>query len=481
MLLQAQALADSDGPARLYPHVAMPLPGFTTQTAPPERHHPDDAWFEGRHVTVMGLGRFGGGLGVTRWLVDRGADVLLTDTADAAALAEPLARIEEPVRDGAVELRLGAHNVSDFTATDAVIVNPAVPTPWRNRFVRAAAAAGVPRLTEIGLVTDRLDQSRVIAVTGSAGKSTTAAMAHHALGRLGHDALIGGNFGGSLLPSLEKAGPGTITVLEVSSAMLWWLAGPGGDGFRPRAAVVTGFAPNHLNWHGDEAHYRACKMCLLRGLGEDAVTVLGPGLEDWASGSTGEVCTPGPTPDATGLPGRHNAQNAGLAAAAVRGLTGDAPRDIHRAMRTFPGLPHRLCDLGRRAGVRFFDDSKSTTPGATALALRALAESGLDRVHLIAGGYDKGIDLGPMLAADAGLVGVYAIGATADAVLTIAGGLGVRCGSLGTAMEQIRSRAAEGDAVLLSPGCASWDQFENFEQRGQRFAELADQQFGETE
>ncbi|MFM8643023.1 MAG: hypothetical protein ACKOEP_09345, partial [Phycisphaerales bacterium] len=130
----------------------------------------------GARVTVMGLGRFGGGLGVTKWLVGRGARVLLTDRADEAALAAPLAALRGEVAAGSVELRLGRHEKRDFAEADLVIANPAVPTPWEDRFIMAARGAGTPVTTEIRLSVDALDRDRTIGITGSAGKSSTSGM-----------------------------------------------------------------------------------------------------------------------------------------------------------------------------------------------------------------------------------------------------------------------------------------------------------------
>ncbi|MGB1126494.1 MAG: UDP-N-acetylmuramoyl-L-alanine--D-glutamate ligase, partial [Phycisphaeraceae bacterium] len=139
---------------------------------------PDE--FADKQVTVMGLGRFGGGIGVTRFLVDRGADVLVTDKDDAEKLSKSVEQIQDLIDAGRVTLRLGEHNVSDFTTCDFVVVNPAVPPG--NRFVRAAEAAGIEVTTEMRLLVQRLpNRLRTIGVTGSAGKSTVTAMIGHVL------------------------------------------------------------------------------------------------------------------------------------------------------------------------------------------------------------------------------------------------------------------------------------------------------------
>ncbi len=421
--------------------------------------------FTNHRVTVLGLGRFGGGLGVTRYLAERGAEILLTDKAPPETLAKPLARLEDLIRDGTVTLRLGEHNVSDFTTPDAVVINPAVPTPWDNRFVRAARAAGVPVLTEIGLTLDLIDgsrgQPRLIAITGTAGKSTTSAMTHAALAGAGLKTLLGGNIGGSLLARTEEIARADAVVLELSSAQLYWLEG---HRLAPRVSVVTGFAPNHIDWHGSLEHYLQSKQSILRNA-EHAV--LGPGVHDWpAQGDRTLVSEPAEITLA--IPGAHNRLNAALALAAIDAL-GVAPD--RGTLASFPGLPHRLHRLPDQAGVRFFDDSKSTTPEATALALRALAEDGFARVHLIAGGADKGVDLAPMFLGATNIASVHAIGATAPAICKLRPDAH-EARTLDAAVAGIaRAHAREGDTVLLSPGCASWDQFSNYEERGQAFSE----------
>ena len=234
---------------------------------------------QGARVTVMGLGQFGGGLGVTRWLVAQGARVLLTDRDPEAKLAAPLAELAGEVRSGAVALALGGHEERDFAEADLVVANPAVPMPWENRYLRAARAAGVPVTTEIRLAIDGLDRERTLGITGSAGKSSTASMAALLLDSGGRTARLGGNIGGSLLGA--RAAPGEWTVLELSSAMLWWLGSGAELGglapWSPRVAVLTNLAPNHVDWHGSFGHYAASKAEIRRGQrpGDAFVTLFG--------------------------------------------------------------------------------------------------------------------------------------------------------------------------------------------------------------
>lgn len=423
----------------------------------------------------MGLGRFGGGLGVTRWLAGQGADVLVTDIDPAEKLKESVAGLQDLVDAGPVTLRLGEHNVSDFTTCDVVIANPAVPRPWENRFLRAAEAAGVKVTTEIRLLTERLpNRAATIGVTGSAGKSTTSAMIAHLLKKLHRDVAFGGNIGGSLLGAdIDRD---AFVVLELSSFQLYWLGKDvgyaGAPGWSPSVAVLTNIMPNHLDWHGSMEHYTACKMGIAAYQNYSqtflrATDALDERIDPYLS---------------LRLPGAHNRTNARTAVLAVWHMMGGAewegPEFLNMAAREvsdFPGLKHRLCRVGEAHGIQFYDDSKSTTPEATLQALDAFAECGeLGRVHLIAGGYDKGSDLSPIARRAGSIAGLYCIGATGPTLAKLSHGAGAvqDCGTLEEAVRRAEARAKRGDVVLLSPGCASWDQFVNYEKRGELFASL---------
>ncbi len=448
------------------------------------------------HVTVMGLGRFGGGAGVTRWLAGRGCRVLLTDLGSEHALADSLAGIDDLVRSGAVTLRLGEHRSADFTDTDLVVANPAVPMPWANTYLRAAYDAGVPVTTEIELLIDALpDRRRVIGVTGSAGKSTTASLIVHMLNHTmpaPMRAFLGGNIGGSLLHRTNDITTDDWVVLELSSAMLYWLSC---RRWSPHIAVLTNIAPNHIDWHGSFEHYVRSKHAIAAFQSEGDLLVypdvlltegLGPPLQCPAK----VIPTEGvDLPRHVQLPGRHNVINAafaGLAADAAferstgRPMTGD---EYVSSQRSFPGLPHRLEVLGDRpvpddpgATFRAINDSKCTTPEAAERAVEAVLERWPEtRIHLICGGYDKQVDLGPLIEAARRCVTVATIGATGP---VIGAGLAdassvhlIDAGTLDAAVRGVLACVRGGDTVLLSPGCASWDQFVHFEARGEAFGE----------
>ncbi len=418
-----------------------------------------------KHVTIMGLGRFGGGAGAARWWLVQGARVLVTDLRTGEELGDAVAPLEALTAGDQLEWRLGEHRADDFCNTDLVIANPAVPMPWTNPYLRAAWDAGVHVTTEITLLIEQLDRNRVIGITGSAGKSTTAAMVHHVLTSCNVPSVLGGNIGGSLLPRLQEAKDAEAVVLELSSAMLWWLgatddAPPGAPRWSPRVALTTNIEPNHLDWHGNEAQYRACKAGLVRHQVEGDMHICGD---------------PGGDPIQLRLPGEHNQANARMAAAAAMASTTIDLEAATSSLAAFTGLPHRLQQVHEHDGCIYYNDSKSTTPAATLLALEAMPEG--SQVHLIAGGHDKGISLDAIARTSAELAGLYTIGATGPALAEAAihgGAAGVHdCGTLEQAVACASGRMDAGGVLLLSPGCASWDQFENYQQRGDHFTQLA--------
>ncbi|MEM7576176.1 MAG: UDP-N-acetylmuramoyl-L-alanine--D-glutamate ligase [Planctomycetota bacterium] len=476
--------------------------------------------YAGRRVTVMGLGRFGGGVGVTQFLSSRGAAVTVTDIASADELSESVARVRELPQ---VTLVLGEHREQDFRDCDLVVANPAVKPD--HTYLQIARDAGVPVTTEICLLVRELpNRLRTIGVTGSAGKSTTTAMVGHILRKafaqegetpdVSGDqpgVWVGGNLGGSLLPLVDQIRDDDWVVLELSSFMLHYLRE---EKWSPHIAAVTNLSPNHLDWHGTFEEYAFSKRALLdfqvygdfAFADESAMGVYArrdsyghlvwPPKSD-VSGAV--VLPPGPDDgvhDVCHLPGSHNVQNAALSLAVAEYAlntscsgewSSEDSESIGQALEEFTGLPHRLAFAGTLAAVeevRCFNDSKSTTPEAAVLGMEAF-EPG--RVHVILGGYDKGADLSAMCrVAVARCAGVYGIGATGagivEAVMAAArphgrspwasGGAVVDCGTLANAMAAIRRNVKRGEVVLLSPGCASWDQFANYEERGERFIAL---------
>ena len=442
----------------------------------------------------MGLGRFGGGVGATRYLLEKGMSVIVTDLCRAEQLTESIARITEFDGPGDLELMLGTHEDVPFTDADLVVASPAIPSPWSNSYLQAARLAKVPVCTEIELFLDRIDHRKLIAVTGSSGKSSTCAMIHHVLRESGRQCILGGNLGGSLLGySQSDLDESDVVVLELSSFMLHWI-GESASLFQPATAALTTLSSNHLDWHETAKHYVQCKQILMDAvvpgnlvlpLESDAIAPdltshldLKVALNERADRSWDEEDEQRALLDSINLmiPGPHQQYNAAAALRLVACHLDSAPARRRQAaialaptLDSFPGLPHRLKPLPGFSGVRVIDDSKSTTPESALKAVEAFESP--ESIHLIAGGFDKGSDLSEVDRLGDVLAGLYAIGATSPKLLS--GKNATECGTLEEAVRVASSRMHPGQILLLSPGCASWDQFENYEARGRAFEEAA--------
>ncbi len=435
----------------------------------------------------MGLGRFGGGVGVARWLALQGARVRVTDQASAEQLADSLAEL----RDLPIEYRLDGHDEDDFARADLVVVNPAVPPT--SRFLQTARDAGVPITTEINLFVERCAAHATIGVTGSVGKSTTTAMIGHVLERCLPErrVRVGGNLGRSLLDELPDITAQDVVVLELSS---FQLERTPLVGWSPRVAVLTNLLPNHLDWHGSFDDYIAAKFNLVRFQRRGDGFVIAADCAAEARRRLGAdsrlctvaldarrqplVCEPGSEARThelgeLPLPGRHNRLNAAFAVAVAQSMDVAADRAA-TAVAEFRGLPHRLQCVCERDGVRYFDDSKSTTPEATVTALQAFEPE--QPILLILGGYDKGIDLSAAVEHAARRCRYVAtVGQTGGAIHAqlrqrgVAGGYFERFADAVGACVQ---RAEPGCVVLLSPACASWGSFRDYRERGRLFERL---------
>lgn len=440
--------------------------------------------FEGQRVVVMGLGQFGGGLALTRYLVESGADVLVTDQSDAKTLESSICKLNDLLTGPHLNIVLGPHDPAILHDVDTLVVNPAVPRPWENPFIAYAIEHGIFITTEIEIAYRRLDPSRVVAVTGSAGKSTTSAMIHHILKTTNHDSILGGNIGGSILSQLDQITPKTYIVLELSSAMLYWMWGretqskpmPG-----PSVGCITNCTSNHLDWHGSFDHYEQSKRHLFNAIDSNGTVILGEPLHQWSTltNATTRIIQQSDAIASCTVPGTHNAINAAMALAAAKELTNanDAQmQEMTKAVRSFTGLPHRLNLCYQTDSLSFYNDSKSTVPQATLLALSAISQTTpTNQIHLIAGGYDKGSDLSSIAHKAESIAGLYTIGVTGDSIASAAKSNAFACQTLENAITLAISRSKVGDAILLSPGCASWDQFTNYEERGEQFESLARQ------
>ncbi len=454
-----------------------------------------------KRVTVMGLGGFGGGVGVTRWLAAAGAQVVVTDKAPADKLRASL----DQIADLGLTLHLGEHGASDFRDADLVVVNPAVPET--SEFLQLAHDAGVPVTTEINLFVERCP-ARCVGVTGSVGKSTVTAM----IGRVLEEGTqarrhagtqarvwVGGNIGKSLLDGLRDIVADDVVVLELSSFQLQRTPA---IRWSPHVAVITNITPNHLDWHGSFEAYVAAKLNLVRfqepgrdtlvmqdlpELRQRLTPLVGERPRVWRYGLEDDV--PGAASNnresrmqwadlKLSVPGRHNRENAAAALTVAHAL--GVPRDTAlAALASFEALPHRLQKVAERDGVTYYDDSKSTTPQAAITALRAVEAPLL----VILGGYDKGSDLRPVADAAAQRTRFAAcIGKTGPGLaqaIRAAGGNTDVYPDLQAAVRACRERAQPGDVVLLSPACASWDQFIDYRARGELFARLARGEMGD--
>lgn len=427
--------------------------------------------WSGKRVTVMGLGLFGGNEAAVRFLCRSGAEVVVTDLADETALQEPLQRLSNvPV----AAYRLGGHRIEDFHAADLVVVNPAVRPG--NPFVTAAAERGAAVLTEIELFW-RSCPARVIGVTGSNGKSTTAAMVAAILRADGRQTYLGGNIGRSLLDVLPNLSVEDYCVLELSSFQLWWMT----DAIvGPEAAIITSFSPNHLDWHGSMQEYRSAKQRLLSFQRVQDCAVFDPTdeeLRSWLPAVRGRLAPPVDDCEVPGLsvPGRHNRFNARLAMAVGREL-GCSEDALRRGLTTYRGLPQRLEWFAVVEGRRFYNDSASTTPESTVAAITSIDGP----LWLIAGGKDKGCDLKQIaFAATRSARGAAFFGDAADRLLEEVAAIdraypAAAFETAAAALEWCFQRSRPGEAIVFSPGCASTDQYRNYRRRGEEFVALVE-------
>jgi UDP-N-acetylmuramoylalanine--D-glutamate ligase len=338
-----------------------------------------------------------------------------------------------------------------------VVRSPGVPGD--NPLVAAAAGRGVPVWSEVELGARILPDNPLLGVTGTNGKTTTSELLGAILG-----APVAGNVGRALCDLDGGVEPGRWIVCELSSFQLEDV-----DTLRPRVAVLLNLEPDHLDRHGSLDVYRAAKLRIFehQRAGDTAVVPRGFGPVPGAARRV-EFAGDDQLPAEPRMPGAHNRENAAAAAAAAR-AAGVGEGAIAAALRAFPGVPHRLEEVASIAGVTYVNDSKATNVAA---ALRALAS--FDRpLVLIAGGRAKGESFAPLAAAAAGRVRYAAlIGEAAGELAREFARAGVPHGISGDLERAARVDVRPGEVVLLSPACASYDQFRDFEQRGEEFRRL---------
>lgn len=442
------------------------------------------------YAAVFGLAK--SGKATVRALLERGVRVVATDSAAAEALGTL------PTGD-ALSFVLGGHPASLLEGVDLCVISPGVPMSIPA--LDAARASGIPVIAEVELAS-RLVSGLVVGITGTNGKSTTTALTAALLSDAGRDAVACGNFG---TPWIEYAlgaaastappAPSRVWVVELSSFQL--------EGLRrlaPDVAVHLNLTPDHLDRYRSVDDYGAAKARIFESQNEAQVAVLNAddplvarirtrarrllfsrahALEAGAWLKDGvflaDAAGTGPRVYARRedllLPGSHNVENA-LAALAATIPLGVTPESAVRTFRTFKGLRHRTALVRTRNGVAFYNDSKGTNVDATLKSLEGFADGS---VFLILGGKDKGDDFRRLLPlASRKVRKVLAIGKAGPAVMKALSD-GVACEEAGTiarAVEVAASEGRSGDVVLLSPACASFDQFRNFEHRGEAFEEL---------
>jgi UDP-N-acetylmuramoylalanine--D-glutamate ligase len=501
-------------------------------------------YFKNKKVTVMGLGLFGGGVGITKFLVSQGADVIVTDLKNAEELSQSLKLLDGlPIR-----FRLGKHLDEDFSDIDLLIVNPAVPND--SRFLQIARDNDVCVDTELNIFF-KLCPAPIMGVTGSNGKTTTTTLLGTMLKEGGINTWVGGNIGISLLEHIDEIKKDDVIVLEISSFQLDNLSR---IKMSPYVSIVTNIAPNHLDRHKNLTDYIDAKKAIIRYQKEDGYAILNyddPVLRKWESECKGNVLWFSARKDVKQgvflrnneiiidydskriaipclsqikIKGMHNIQNIMAAVCAANVMRVDAEA-IKNAIINFPGIEHRLEFVSSINGVQYYNDSKATTPEAAIAGIRAFSSpteptqypdenvircgqkghpssprilppmlpcgskewgqrGDKGEVILIAGGYDKEVSLNQFAQECVkNTKCVILIGKTAETIQNLIQNLKGKktipevhlATSLDESVQKASAVAEDGDVVLLSPACASYDMFSNYEERGKRFKELVSQ------
>lgn len=451
----------------------------------------DKDLFAGKNVLVMGLGRFGGGVDAAKFACNAGSKVIVTDLASALQLSDSVGALQQFDN---IEFHLGSHDRSDFEWADIIIVNPAVGRD--NEFLKLARRDNKFVTSSVNIFVE-LCPALIIGITGANGKSTTAALTAHLLRNSRYKirdtryekVWLSGNIGNEpLLAVIGQIGPGDLVVLELSSFQLEQLAQ---IKKAPKVALLTNLTPNHLDRHGTFADYCRAKENIFRFQqlnehcpavsifnGEDRIGV------EWFERyrkEAGRICIKFSADDVSegirsrfNLPGRVNLSNLAAAVTIARRFGVDDER-IKSCLPEFKPLAHRLELVAEAWGICWYNDSIATTPQSAIAAMEAFEQPRI----IIAGGYDKNLDFGELgekiaLNAKAAVLLGQTSGKIADAISAFPANQAKIeiAGSLAEAVELASRLAASGDVVLLSPACASYDMFDNFEQRGREFVRL---------
>jgi len=451
---------------------------------------------KGKKVLVVGLGK--SGLAAALFLRHRGAQVTVSDVRSAAALAKELpALLEEGIM-----VETGGHGLLTFRRQDLIVVSPGVPlnTPE----LAQVKSFGLPVIGELELAA-RFLKGKILAITGSNGKTTTTALVGEILAAAGLPTLVGGNIGVPVIALIDPSTDQTWSVLEVSSFQLESTAK-----FHPSIAVILNITPDHLDRHGTFENYALAKERIFASQGPGDSLILNADdtrAAQAAKRSTAEVHwfsvehpvaqgawlqdgyvvfrTAKDAPierilPLSGIPlkGTHNVENV-LAAVCAARLAGAETEPIRKAIENFKAVEHRLEYVATINSVDYYNDSKATNVDATLKAVASF-NSG---IHLILGGKDKGSDytqLADLLRAR--VRAVYTIGTAAAKIESQLRGVVLlqSCETLEKAVTMAANVARPGDIVLLAPACSSFDQFENYEHRGRVFKQLVSDRRGLT-
>jgi UDP-N-acetylmuramoylalanine--D-glutamate ligase len=371
------------------------------------------------------------------------------------------------LREAGVEVVLGADNSELLDGVDLLVKSPGVPPAAP--LAAAARERGVTVWSEVELGS-RLLANPILGVTGTNGKTTTCELLGDIFRAAGMDVAVAGNVGRPLTGLDGALGEGAWIVCELSSFQLEDI-----DTFRPHIAVLLNLAPDHLDRHETFEDYRTAKIRIFENQTAEDVAVVPRGFGPIPGDARRiEFSLEDELPAEPGIPGEHNRENAAAATIAARavGIPDDA---IAAGLSLFAGVPHRLELVREVSGVRFVNDSKATNPDAAERGLSAYPPG----IRLILGGSRKGIPFERLAkrAAASGVAQAYLIGDSADEIAEALAAEGVRftySRDLPTAVQDAFRDADPGEVVLLSPACASYDQFRDFEERGERFRELVE-------
>jgi UDP-N-acetylmuramoylalanine--D-glutamate ligase len=451
---------------------------------------------KGKKVLVVGLGK--SGFAAALFLRRRGAQVTVSEQRSEQALSEEIPSLLE----AGIAVEAGGHGLLTFRRQDLIVVSPGVPLSTPE--LVQVRALGLPVIGELELAA-RFLQGEVLAITGSNGKTTTTTLCGEIFKASGLKTLVAGNIGLPVIEVVDQSTAGTWSVLEVSSFQL-----ETADSFHPRIAMILNITPDHLDRHGSFENYVSMKERIFaRQTGEDYLIL---NADDHAAQqaaararsqvlwfSRSKVVRRGAfvlngvvmfraSEEGSSIPvlplaeiplkGEHNIENvlAAVCAACVANIPAEV---IARTVASFQAVEHRLEFVTNIHGVEYYNDSKATNVDATAKAIASFPGN----IHLILGGKDKNSDYTQLNALlEARVKAVYTIGAAAEKIEGQIAGVTrvIRTETLEAAVDQAAAQAVAGDVVLLAPACSSYDQFENYEQRGKVFkqAVMARQKVG---